>query len=212
MKLKIKFIGLLLITIFSMTSTNAQGQEGFIGEIRMFAGNFAPRTWAYCDGQLLSIAQNTALFSILGTTYGGDGRTTFALPDLRGRTPIGPRRGPGQPDYRLGQKGGVSTNVLNVTQLPSHTHAATGTVKAANTSGTTNDPTGNVLGLAKTPIDRSTIANSNVYATTANANMAANGVSITVGNTGNNQAINNMQPYLSINYIICTQGVFPSRN
>lgn len=187
--------------------------DPFIGEIVMFGGNFAPRGWAFCDGQLLSIAQNTALFSILGTTYGGDGRTTFALPDLRGRAPIGPRNGPGLSDYRLGQRGGAQTNTLNVTQIPSHNHAATGTVKASSSDGTTNDPTGNILAAGKTPIDRSNIVDANIYTSPApNTNMAANEVTVTVGNTGGNQPINNLQPYLAVNYIIALVGIFPSRN
>lgn len=98
------------------------GQDGMIAEIRMFGGNFAPRTWAFCDGQLLPISQNQALFSLIGTIYGGDGRTTFALPDLRGRVAVHPGQGPGLSDYRVGQKGGSETNTLNVTQLPSHNH------------------------------------------------------------------------------------------
>jgi microcystin-dependent protein len=97
----------IVITLLLLaTSFGSYAQEGFIGEVKMFAGNFAPRGWAFCDGQLLSISSNTALFSILGTTYGGDGRTTFALPDLRGRTAVGPRRGPGLDEVRLGQKFG----------------------------------------------------------------------------------------------------------
>lgn len=221
MKLKIKFIGLLLITIFSMTSTNAQGQEGFIGEIRMFAGNFAPRTWAYCDGQLLSIAQNQALFSILGTTYGGDGRTTFALPDLRGRTPIGPRRGPGQPDYRLGQKGGASLTTLTIAQMPSHNHltqnatAADQHILLSKDSGVRSIPEANDVpaqakwgqGLGATPVNAYGPATNTVNGQTISGNAG-----LTVLNNGGSQSHNNMQPYISVNYIICTQGVFPSRN
>ena len=101
--------------------------EPTLGEVRMFAGNFAPRAWALCEGQLLAINSNQALFSILGTTYGGDGRTSFGLPDLRGRGPISPGTGPGLPSYREGQRGGATTNVLNVTQIPAHNH--TGAVR-----------------------------------------------------------------------------------
>eukprot|EP01060_Flectonema_neradi_P035489 TRINITY_DN6545_c1_g1_i1.p1 TRINITY_DN6545_c1_g1~~TRINITY_DN6545_c1_g1_i1.p1 ORF type:complete len:137 (+),score=29.09 TRINITY_DN6545_c1_g1_i1:32-412(+) len=96
--------------------------EGMLGEVRLFAGNFAPRSWAFCDGQLLPIAQNTALFSILGTTYGGDGVTTFALPDLRGRVPLGPRNGPGLSYRQLGQKGGEENHQLSVSEMPNHSH------------------------------------------------------------------------------------------
>lgn len=184
-----------------------------IGEITMFGGDFPPRGWAFCDGQLLSIAENTALFSILGTTYGGDGRTTFALPDLRGRAPIGPRNGPGLSNYRLGQKGGQQTNTLNVHQIPSHNHAATGTIKASSSDGTTNKPTGNILAAGKTALDRSNIVDANIYSsTTPNTNMAANEVAVTVANTGGNQPINNLQPFLAVNYIIALVGIFPSRD
>jgi len=101
----------ILITLFLMTiSLSSYAQEGFIGEVKLFAGNFAPRGWAFCDGQLLSISGSTALFSILGTTYGGDGRTTFGLPDLRGRVPVGPRNGPGMTSVSLGQKMGPFEN------------------------------------------------------------------------------------------------------
>lgn len=177
-----------------------------IGEIRMFGGNFAPRTWALCQGQLLPISQNSALFSILGTTYGGDGRTTFALPDLRGRCAIGQGNGPGLSDRRLGAKGGTETNTLNTTQLPAHTHSASGTVElqAKNGAGDESNPGGGFLATA----------NSDMFSdgTGLNATMGSNPVNVTVGNTGNNQPVNNMQPYLAVNYIICLQGVYPSRS
>lgn len=183
-----------------------------IGEVRMFAGNFAPRSWAFCEGQLLPISQNSALFSILGTIYGGDGRTTFALPDLRGRSPIGPRNGPGLSDRRLGEKGGTPTNTLNITQLPSHTHTASGTVHVSNAAGNSNSPENNYPALAA---GRDSTTGSqvqvNCYANSHNASMAANSVSVTVGNTGGNQSVNNMQPYLAIYYIIAIYGVYPSR-
>ncbi len=180
--------------------------EPTIGEIRMFAGNFAPRTWALCEGQLLSINSNQALFSILGTTYGGDGRTSFGLPDLRGRGPISPGNGPGLSNYNLGQRGGVETVTLNTTQIPNHTHAAVGTVKAnfsPISPATTGNPTGGNFANAA----------SNTYNTTpADIEMAANNVNVTVGNTGGNLSHENRQPYLCINYIICLQGLFPSRS
>lgn len=186
--------------------------EGTIGEVRMFAGNFSPRSWAFCEGQLQSIASNTALFSVIGTTYGGDGRTTFALPDLRGRAPIGPGTGPGLPSYREGERGGSTTNTLTVNQMPSHNHLATGVVKTASASAS-NDPSGNYPGPAS---GRDTVTGANVqvsaYGTSAAGNGGANGVDVTVGNTGGNLPINNMQPYLSVYYIICLYGTFPSRN
>ncbi|REE80356.1 microcystin-dependent protein [Lutibacter oceani] len=183
-----------------------------LGSVIMFAGNFAPRGWAFCDGQLLAISQNTALFSILGTTYGGDGRTTFALPDLRGRAPIGSRTGPGLSPINLGQKSGTETNTLNTTQLPSHTHIAQGTTKVSNADGTTNNPDGKVLAVGKAVADRTTSYNANIYGDTANANMASNNVTVTVGSTGGNLPINNRPPFLAVNYIIALQGIFPSRN
>ncbi|MCB9745839.1 MAG: phage tail protein [Alphaproteobacteria bacterium] len=164
--------------------------EPFLGQVTIFAGNFAPRGWAFCDGQLLPISQYSALFSILGTTYGGDGRTTFALPDLRGRTPIGPRNGPGLSDYRLGQQGGSQTNTLTVSEMPSHNHSAS--LQTYGKAGALGDP----VGLVNGPVDTSAPINT----------------SATVGNTGGNQPVNNLQPYLAINYIIALQGIFPSRS
>jgi microcystin-dependent protein len=175
----------------------------FIGLICMFGGNFAPRGWAFCDGQLLSIAQNTALFSILGTTYGGDGRTTFALPDLRGRVAIHPGNGPGLTPRNLGQRGGTETNTLNQTQLPSHNHTASGTVNLGTAS---NAASGSGAFL---PIS----TGANFYSTAAGAaQMNAGAVSVTVGNTGNNQPVNNIQPFQCVSFIIALQGTFPSRN
>ena len=169
----------------------------------MFGGNFAPRGWARCDGQLLAISQNTALFSILGTTYGGDGRTTFALPDLRGRVAMHPGTGPGLTPRRLGQSGGTETNTLNVTQLPSHTHNATGTMRVHNDAGDNDSAEGHVLASAE----------SDIYSTVApSVNMRANNVSVTVGNTGGGNSVNNIQPFECVNYIIALIGTFPSRN
>ncbi|WMX13636.1 MULTISPECIES: phage tail protein [unclassified Aureispira] len=170
--------------------------DPFIGEIIMFGGNFAPRGWAFCDGQLLPIAQNSALFSILGTTYGGDGRTTFALPDLRGRVAIHPGNGPGLSDYRLGQKGGTETVTLTTNQIPSHNHM----INVNNSAGTTNDPTNHFLA--------NTGAFDSEYGTTANTIMNSNAL----GHTGGGQSHTNIQPYCCVNFIIALQGVFPSRS
>ena len=176
--------------------------DPFIAQIVLFAGNFAPRQWAFCEGQLLAISQNTALFSLVGTIYGGDGRTTMALPDLRGRVAISPGRGPGLPDYRQGEKAGTASTTLLVANMPSHNHALT-----ANSSyGTTAVPASNTS-LAATTDGRSISVN--VYSTNA-PNVQLNGASI--GNAGANQPINNMQPYLAIPYIIALYGIFPSRN
>ncbi len=169
--------------------------EGYIGEIRLFGGNFNPRAWALCQGQLLAISSNTALFSIIGTIYGGDGRTTFALPDLRGRTAIGSGNGPGLPSYQQGQRSGTETNHMTVGQMPSHTHSTSINVSTEDAEETA--PTG-VLGKA-------TIYNEDP---TANAHLGG----VASGMTGNNQAINNMQPYIVPNFIICLQGIYPSRS
>jgi microcystin-dependent protein len=174
-------------------------QEGFIGEIRMFAGNFAPRSWALCNGQLLPIAQNQALFSILGTTYGGDGRTTFALPDLRGRVPISAGQGPGLTDKRLGQQGGQETVTLNANQMPVHNHSAV--INADSSVATSDQPRGALpaRNAAATP----------QYGENATATL--NTATVTVNNAGGSQPHENMPPYTTVNYIICTQGIFPSR-
>lgn len=180
--------------------------DPFLGEIKLFAGNFAPRSWAYCDGQLLPISQYSALFSILGTTYGGDGRTTFALPDLRGRVPVGPRNGPGLSTYREGQKGGREDITLTINELPNHTHSATATTDIhVNDTGGEDDPEGNFLGGGGPA----------VYSSSTNGNKlndAAATTVTTVGSTGGQRPYNNLQPFLAVNYIIALQGVFPSRN
>lgn len=185
--------------------------QGTLGEIRMFAGNFAPRSWAFCEGQLLPISQNQALFSILGTTYGGDGRTTFGLPDLRGRAPLGPGHGPGLTDRRLGQKGGVEYTTLTVAEMPSHTHSASGTIKASS-AGTSNKPEGDYYGVlsGEDPTTGTSVA-VNGYADSATGNMGANSAAIVVNNQGGNLSYDNREPYLAMNYVICLYGIFPSR-
>jgi microcystin-dependent protein len=176
--------------------------EGYLAQIIMFAGDFAPRFWAYCAGQLLSIAQNTALFSLLGTTYGGNGQTTFGLPDLRGRVPVGTGQGPGLPNIVLGQTGGTPTTTLTVNQLPAHNHTATTNVAVSSANTTTEEAAGNIL------------ANQaqNFYAPVATANGSLGGATTTIGVNGGNQPVSIMQPYLGMNYVICLQGLYPSRN
>jgi microcystin-dependent protein len=179
--------------------------EPFLGEIIIFAGNFAPRGWALCDGQLLPISQNTALFSILGTTYGGDGRTTFALPDLRGRAPMHAGQGPGLSDRRLGEQSGTETVTLTTAQIPAHTHTGTVQLNCNSQQGNSPTPTGNFPAADGSGYSAD-------YAAASNAQMAAAGGTATLANTGGGQAHNNLQPYLVVNYIIALQGIFPSRN
>lgn len=174
----------------------------------MFAGNFAPRGWAFCDGRLLAISQNSALFSILGTTYGGDGRTSFALPDMRGRVAIHPGAGPGLTSRQLGQKLGAERLILNQAQLPGHSH--NGSVTINTTKGTLT---------AANPTRPSRPSGLSVGQSGLHYQQEGNGISLTkekfkmdVGATGNSQPISLMQPSIGINYIICLQGTFPSRN
>ena len=174
----------------------AKAQEGFIGEIRMFAGNFAPKDWAFCQGQLLSISQNTALFSILGTTYGGDGRVTFALPNLSGRVPVGVGQGAGLTNRQLGEMSGTETVTLTTAQMPAHSH----TVNAVTADGNQNLPTNNLPANTKTLDKEYSDANAN---TTMNPTM--------IGVSGGSQPFGVMQPSLGMNYIICVNGIYPSR-
>jgi microcystin-dependent protein len=171
--------------------------EPFVGEIRIFAGNFAPKDWAFCDGQLLPVSQHTALFSILGTTYGGDGRTTFALPDLQGRVPMHAGRGPGLTNRRLGQRGGVETVTLTQNQTPQHAH----TLQVLTDPATLNTPNAS-RALARS---RGGFAYQSGAGTEATLDPQA------VANAGGGQAHNNAQPYLVLNFIIALQGLFPSR-
>lgn len=169
--------------------------EPFIGEIRIVGWNFAARGWAHCNGQLLAISQNSALFSLLGTTYGGDGRTTFGLPDLRSRVAIHPGRGPGLSDYRWGQRGGAESVTLTQAQMPNHTH----TLRAHSEEGEETNPTNNRLaGAAAT-----------MYAGEA-ADVSMNADSVT--SSGGGQPHTNVQPYLGVYHIIALQGLFPSRS
>jgi microcystin-dependent protein len=172
-----------------------------LGCIFMFAGNFAPRGYAFCAGQLLPISQNTALFSLLGTTYGGNGQTTFALPDLRGRSPIGSGQGPGLSNISLGEQAGTENVTLLSTNMPIHNHA----LQASNASATGGTPSGNSLG----DTGGTQGGGSNTYVTAA-PNVQLNPQSI--GAAGGSQPFASRNPYLGINYIIATQGIFPSRN
>lgn len=188
--------------------------DGTMAEVRLFAGNFPPRAWAYCEGQLMSIAANQALFSLLGTTYGGDGRTTFALPDLRGRTAVGVGQGAGLTNYRLGARTGVTYVTLSSLQLPSHTHAVVSNLTVAGQmhcyadEGTTEEAAGAYPAL---PPTGETIYNANTDGGMANSPLAISG-SISSTNTGASNSHFNMMPSLVVNYIICIEGLYPSRN
>ncbi len=179
--------------------------EPFLGQIMMFGFNFAPRGWAFCNGQIMPINQNQALFSLLGTTYGGDGRTTFALPDLRGRIAMQHGTGSGLSPHPLGQRSGAENLTLNVNQMPSHTHAATSTVNIAvsDEDGTTNEAAGNKL---------ANTVNNNYGSGGTNGELAGATGQTTNANTGGNQAFSNVQPFLAVNFSIAIQGLFPSRN
>jgi len=191
------------MTVFQPKLTMAQS-DPFIGEIIMFAGNFAPRGWALCDGQLLQISQYSALFSVLGTTYGGDGRVTFGLPELRGRAPIHAGTGPGLQNRRLGQKGGSTT--LTSSQLPNHTHTAT--IRAYGEEGNSGSPVNSYP--AKSMDGRLNFATQGTV-TSPSSTLASDSVSVSP--TGfSNPTDANMQPYLTVNYIIALVGVYPSRN
>ena len=175
--------------------------DPFLGQITIFAGNFAPRGWALCDGQLLPISQNTALFSLIGTTYGGDGRTTTALPNLQGRTPMHPGRGPGLTSRRLGQRGGVETVSLTEAQMPSHNHQLRASTDEAEEEGE-KSPVNAVTGR---PQNNQAIYNSNT-----NNNLAAMGNVLL--SAGGSQSHNNLQPFLAMNFIIALVGLFPSQS
>lgn len=164
----------------------------FVGEIRVVGFNFAPRGWALCNGQLLPISQNTALFSLLGTTYGGDGRSNFALPNLQGRAVMHPGNGPGLTPRYLGENGGTTSETLSQAQMPAHNHA----LNAASGSATTGTPSG---------------ANS-LAAGTVNTYGAANNMVPMGEAVGGGQAHNNMQPYEVLNFVIALQGIFPPRS
>jgi microcystin-dependent protein len=174
--------------------------DQFVAEIRIFAGNFAPKGWAFCDGQILPISQNTALFSLLGTTYGGDGKSNFALPNLQGAAPLQAGQGPGLALVDLGEIGGEQTVTLLETEMPAHAHG----LRCLNGSGDLNTPAGTTWAKShtgKTPI--------NMYASTSANNVAMSSSALSV--TGGNLPHNNMPPFLVLNFIIALQGIFPPR-
>jgi microcystin-dependent protein len=175
--------------------------EPFLGEIRIFPFNFAPRGWAFCNGQLLPISQNTALFSLVGTTYGGDGRTSFGLPNLQARAPLHPGQGPGLTSRRVGETGGLAEVTLTVDQLPAHHHEVLG----ANVAGQQTEPANRVLAAASG--GRALLA---MYASSAGDSPALHPEALS--NTGGDQPHNNLPPYLTLNFCIALVGVYPSRS
>jgi microcystin-dependent protein len=177
--------------------------EPFLAEIRIIAFNFAPRGWAFCDGQLLPIAQNTALFSLIGTTYGGDGRSTTALPNLRDRAPMHPGRGPGLTSRRLGEKVGTITTTLTEAQIPSHNHQF---IVSKVSPPTSSNPTGNFPDFYRDEASGRTEMYKN------DATLNATFSSAAIANAGGSQQHENMQPYLGINFVIALAGIYPSRS
>ena len=175
--------------------------EPYIGEIRPISFNYAPTGWAFCNGQTLPIAQNQALFAVLGTTYGGNGVTTFGLPDLRSRIPIGSGQLAGGTNYTQGQTGGAEQVPLGATNLPQHTHLLTGTIQTSD-SPESGDPTNNLPATA----GRSQFSSGAANATTGTVN------GTTTASTGSGQSHENRMPFVAINYVIALQGIFPSRN
>jgi microcystin-dependent protein len=171
--------------------------EPYVGQITIFAGNFAPRGYAFCEGQLMAIASNEMLFSLIGTTYGGDGQTTFALPDLRGRIPVGVGTGPGLSAWVPGERQGQESVTLAMKEMPSHSH----TLQGSNGQSDSNDPTNNVLGTEQTD---------KPYLPTLNGPQVMSAEAVLA--TGGNQGHSNMAPSLTLNYIIALDGIYPSRN
>jgi len=174
--------------------------EGYLGEIRLFGGSWAPRNWMFCAGQILSYDVYPDLFSILGTTYGGDGQTTFGLPDLRGRVAIGPGQGPGLPNVYLGEIAGSFAATLVVNNLPAHSHGVT----------VNDDTNGSATSGAGGYLDSKTESGENIAASARPSPVVSKPG--TIGITGNNQSFSIMQPYLGLNFIICVVGIYPTRN
>lgn len=186
--------------------------DAYMGSIMLWGPNFAPRSWAFCDGRLMAISQFSALFSLLGTSYGGDGRTNFGLPDLRGRVPVGAGQGAGLSVYHLGMKGGIETVTLDEAQLASHTHASTTSemqIAASTASANTAIPGAGIVPAQPEDSSRNPFP---IY-TNAEANTTLGSVSgsMSIDPAGGNQPHENRQPYQAVNYIICIEGIFPPR-
>ncbi len=203
MKHRFAFGACSVFALAAAATPVSAGTDAYIGEVTPGGYNFCPRGSAMMNGQILSIAQNTALFALIGTTYGGNGQTTFALPNLQGRVPMHQGTGPGLTPRNLGEQSGTETNTLLLTQLPAHNHTASLNVNNTATPDSGN-PTGNVFA-------RSSIL---IYENTASPTPGVTMMpgTVTVGSTGGNQPVNNMQPFLALNYCIVTEGIFPPRN
>lgn len=188
-------------------SAAAQAQEKFVGEIMLVGYTFCPRATAEANGQLLSISDNTALFSLYGTTFGGDGRSTFALPDLRGRVPVHAGQGPGLSNYPLGTSGGTERRTLTEAELPAHSHDVTAQLNASGAPGSAPTPAGNLPAL-------STVGS--IYGTVpeggATQAMAGNAITVTESSAGGGQPVDIRQPFLAMRYCVVLQGIYPSRN
>lgn len=197
--LSVVVAALLLFGTLVTNQAQACSSDPMLGSMCVFAGNFAPRGWAFANGQLLSVSENSALFSLLGTTYGGDGRTTFALPDTRGRSVIGAGHGPGLQHYPLGQKGGVETVTLDAAQLPVITPNVT--VHAQSGAGNNADPDNKVWAM---------LSRQNIYSDAA-PNVTMNTASVTIDSFGEGQSHENRAPFIAMNWIIALQGLYPSR-
>ncbi len=184
--------------------------EGYIAEIRLFAAPFAPRNWAYCQGQTISIAQNSALFSLLGTTYGGNGIQTFQLPNFASRQARGTGQGAGLSNIQLGELGGTERASMLINNMPNHTHAAV-VKSSANTANTIN-PIGGSYGPVQVQVQTPSgiTATGNMYSASSNTTMA--GDTVVVQPAGNNVPFSLLNPYLGMNYIICLYGIYPSRS
>ncbi|MDQ3801456.1 MAG: tail fiber protein [Acidobacteriota bacterium] len=185
--------------------------EPYIGQIMMFGGNFAIRGWAMCNGQLLSIAQNTALFSILGTTYGGNGQTTFALPDLRGRVPVHQGQGPGLSPYTLGQMSGAETTTLVTSNLPAHVHQMAPQQPSVVADGNDSQPANNLPAIPVVNVNGTDYQVNGYRSGTADSHLATN-ANQTTGITGSGLPFSNIQPYTTLTFLIALEGIFPSRN
>lgn len=190
--------------------------EGYIAEIRLFSATFAPRNWAYCNGQILAISTNTALFSLLGTTYGGNGQTTFALPDTRGRVVVGAGTRPNGPSFTPGEMWGTPTVTLLLSNLPTHNHPAAPIVmKAMNSAANNPSPAGTVFALPSGDINGDALTITTYHdgtGITTFGSLNPGAFSANLMPAGGTQPHSNMQPYLGMNYVICQYGIYPSRN